>query len=223
MSTIRFDDWVKNQTTGRYEWNDNVTSPGNTPSDYSYIGKNSSDILYDMGVSSSYTTQTDKAWGVGGVGGDGVGPRGRGTAGFSIDMVQASLFITANIEMNPTNISESNKYGITFTGVTVIANLSEINNNSYGDISNNLGGSLSVYTNDKTYSNTFSKPTNALYQKGTNPWAYSVTIPESAFTKTTYLQEASVNKGYPRQGNFVQGTININWGLQTRPMFRQGR
>jgi RHS repeat-associated protein len=216
------DDWVRNGETGQYEWHDNVTSGANTPDGYVYVGKTDNDILYDMGLTSSYGSQKDKAWGVGTVSGDGVGPRGNGIGSANLDMVEANLSIRANTGTDPANISENNKNGMTFFGITATANISEQNANSYGGTNDNSFGTFSVHTNDGKYTSGFNTPTNAIYQKGTKPGVASVTIPASAFKNTTYLQGANVTKGYPR-GNLYQGKININWNLQTRPMYRQGR
>ncbi len=42
-------DWIKNKSTGKYEWNKSVTSVSNTPEGYSYIGKEDNSILKDLG------------------------------------------------------------------------------------------------------------------------------------------------------------------------------
>ena len=42
------DDWIKNNKTGKYEWKNEVTSKSNTPSGYSYIGKEDRDIVNDL-------------------------------------------------------------------------------------------------------------------------------------------------------------------------------
>lgn len=52
------DDWVKNKKTGQYEWNDNATSPNNTPNGYSYIG-NDDALLNDLNIKTDYETQED--------------------------------------------------------------------------------------------------------------------------------------------------------------------
>ena len=56
------DDWVKNKKTGQYEWNDNATSPNNTPNGYSYIG-NDDALLNDLNIKTDYETQEDCASG----------------------------------------------------------------------------------------------------------------------------------------------------------------
>jgi RHS repeat-associated protein len=51
-------DWLKNVSTGRYEWNNQVTSKEKTPAGYVYIGKEDNDILKDLGWNVKYESQT---------------------------------------------------------------------------------------------------------------------------------------------------------------------
>lgn len=57
-------DWVKNNSNGNYEWDDNVTSASNTPIGYTYVGKQDKDIVKDLGYSTTPTTVTSVKTGV---------------------------------------------------------------------------------------------------------------------------------------------------------------
>ena len=56
------DDWIKNNSTGQYVWDDNVTSTSNTPEGYSYVGHENSDIIKDLFGKTNYTEST-RDWG----------------------------------------------------------------------------------------------------------------------------------------------------------------
>lgn len=47
-------DWIKNNETGDYVWDNNVTSESNTPEGYSYVGKEDNSIIKDIGWTGTY-------------------------------------------------------------------------------------------------------------------------------------------------------------------------
>ncbi len=47
-------DWIKNIATGEYTWNNNVTKESETPTGYSYVGKEDSSIIKDIGWTGTY-------------------------------------------------------------------------------------------------------------------------------------------------------------------------
>jgi RHS repeat-associated protein len=57
-------DWIKNDKTKKYEWRNEVTSKSNTPTGYSYIGKEDNDIVKDLGYSSTPVMRTMSKKGV---------------------------------------------------------------------------------------------------------------------------------------------------------------
>jgi hypothetical protein len=212
-----FDDWVKDNETGSYEWHDDVTSPANTPREYSYVGPNNSDILKDLGVSSQYENQTATYVGVGPIGGDDVGPRGKGTFGVSVSNIQGSISISPNVSNNPENISQNNQYGKTFNGVIVTAYVSQSQDNS----SNPTSGLLDVSNGTKTFSNNLKYPSGSIiYPTGTKPSTASVNIPVNDLKGSNYLQSAQIKIS---GGELLNKSAKMQWDLQTKPILRQGR
>ena len=61
---MRPEDWVKNNQTGNYEWKNEVTSASNTPTGYTYVGKQDNDVVKDLGYSTASTTVTTTKTGV---------------------------------------------------------------------------------------------------------------------------------------------------------------
>ena len=51
------DDWVKDNKTGQYTWDNNVTSASNTPGK-TYVGKDDNSIVKDLGYSTTPVTKT---------------------------------------------------------------------------------------------------------------------------------------------------------------------
>jgi RHS repeat-associated protein len=49
------DDWIKNNKTGEYTWDNNVTSSSNTPKGSTYVGKDDNSIVNDMFEKNQYT------------------------------------------------------------------------------------------------------------------------------------------------------------------------
>ncbi len=58
------DDWVKDNKTGKYEWDNNVTSVSNTPAGKTYVGKEDNDIVKDLGYSTTPMSVTSTKIGV---------------------------------------------------------------------------------------------------------------------------------------------------------------
>ena len=215
------EDWVRNLVDDHYEWMDNVTSAGNTPEGYSYVGANDNDILTDMGVSSQYETKEDNGGSLGVVGGDSKGPLGEGAIGGSISPVSATITISPNVSIDPYNATENNKSGRTFNGVTVTAFVNDRTASSNDDINPTSGGYLSVINGNKEYKAGLHNPTrDYVYTVGTKITNASVQIPTSEISITSHLKSASVQIGYTNPGALYTKPIVIKWGLQIITMFR---
>jgi len=58
------EDWIRNNTTGNYEWRNEVTSKENTPRGHTYVGKNDNDIAKDLGYNTNSVTVSSSKIGV---------------------------------------------------------------------------------------------------------------------------------------------------------------
>ena len=63
MSAEESDDWIKNKSTREYIWDNNVSSPKDTPEGHSYVGKDDNSILKDLGWNLSYPSLNTKKMG----------------------------------------------------------------------------------------------------------------------------------------------------------------
>jgi len=61
---MRSSDWMKNDQTGKYEWNKDVTSQSNTPKGYTYVGKEDNSVVRDLGYSTTPVVRTTTKMGV---------------------------------------------------------------------------------------------------------------------------------------------------------------
>jgi RHS repeat-associated protein len=57
-------DWVKNNSTSKYEWKKEVTSEANTPDGYTYVGKEDNSVVRDLGYSTTPVVRTTTKQGV---------------------------------------------------------------------------------------------------------------------------------------------------------------
>ena len=57
------EDWIKNDQTGEYIWDNKVTSESNTPKGFSYVGKEDQSIIKDLGWNADYKSLTTKKMG----------------------------------------------------------------------------------------------------------------------------------------------------------------
>jgi len=128
-------DWVMNNDTKKYEWQDNVTKKGNTPKGYTYVGHENNDILKSLGVKSSYSQdKTRKYFSLGGDKSN-VDPK-NSRAGAAIataipaaegltkgEDATGNIRITTNVSYNKG--TENNKLGRAFDGVTITGLLTQ--------------------------------------------------------------------------------------------------
>jgi len=63
MAAEESDDWIKNKSTREYIWDNNVSSPKDTPEGHSYVGKDDNSILKDLGWNLSYPSLNTKKMG----------------------------------------------------------------------------------------------------------------------------------------------------------------
>jgi len=110
------DDWVKNNQTGKYEWRNEVTKASQTPSGYSYVGKEDNSIVKDLGYNTSPQTNTTIVKGVIHTDveqGDATKHIGSYTAGHAVGVkVSTTVSVNANVETtmdNNFNISKEFK------------------------------------------------------------------------------------------------------------------
>lgn len=226
------DDWVRNIQDDKYVWMDNVTSRTSTPEGYVYVGANNTDILGDMGVASSYQTQsTTRGAAMTGGGGPveknvasntpasttlGTG-LSQGIIAPAVSGVQANLGIAVNVSYGaPT---ENNAHGRTFEGVTVTSSLSQ---STAGGIQG-TGGGLTVIHGGKSYYGYNMTSTNSIQPTEHAVAVANVTIPASQISSTSYMQSATVTAGTTNKNIIFIMPVSHTWGLQTIPMFRPSK
>lgn len=123
--------------------------------------------------------------------------------------------------MVSSNVSENNKSGLTFTGITVSATGIISSTTSSPDLQSSIYGVLDVYTNKQTFSKGFSAPSGQyVYSSGTTPRSAEINIPASAISKGTYIQSAKLSIGSPNPAMVHSTTPKLQWNLQRRALFR---
>ena len=135
------DDWVKDNKTGKYEWDNKVTSASNTPAGKTYVGKNDNDIVKDLGYSTTPTTVTSTKTGVIHTDvevGDGPKHIGSMTAGHGLSVtvstttqVSADVTTTFDKNMNMSKtfnaLSENISMGVSTTTGEKLTTTAEVN------------------------------------------------------------------------------------------------
>lgn len=226
----RFDpdgmDWIYSNDDKKYSWRDDINAKSRLPEGYQYVGANNNDILTHMGVSNQYETKTDNNVGGGFVGGDSKsGSLKEGIPGGTLSDVKADIRINADISYNKKNITDNNKSGKTFNGVTVAAYVSEETASSGDDLTSNSYGVLSVSQGRKKYTAGLFEPKlgrkeSYLRERGSMVTTASIQIPSSGITPTNYLRSATVEIGRPNAGVIYSRITSITFNLQTRTYFK---
>lgn len=219
-------DWIYSNDDKKYSWRDDINAKSRLPEGYQYVGANNNDILTHMGVSNQYETKTDNNVGGGFVGGDSKsGSLKEGIPGGTFSDVKADIRINADISYNKKNITDNNKYGKTFNGVTVAAYVSEETASSGDDLTSNSYGVLSVSQGRKKYTAGLFEPKlerkeSYLRENGSMVTTASIQIPSSGITPTNYLRSATVEIGRPNAGVIYSRITSITFNLQTRTYYK---
>jgi hypothetical protein len=215
-------DWIYSNDDKKYSWRDDINAKSKMPEGYQYVGANNNDILTHMGVSNKYETKTDNNTGVGIASGDSKsGPLKEGIPGATSSDVNADIRIDTNVSNNKKNITDNNKSGKTFNGVTVTAYVSERGSSSSNDISPTSYGILQVETNKSIYTKGLFNPTGAyIKEAGTNATTSSIKITASEINPSNWLQSATITIGRPDQSIVYSSPTTIVFNLQTRTILR---
>jgi len=112
-------DWVKDNKTGQYTWDNNVTKTSNTPAGKKYIGKDDNSIVKDLGYSTTPQTVTTTKTGVIHTDveeGDGAKYMGSYTAGHGLSV---QVTTTAQVKADVTITKDKNQnVSKTFNGLS---------------------------------------------------------------------------------------------------------
>jgi RHS repeat-associated protein len=174
------DDWVKNNTTGNYEWRNEVTSKDNTPKGYSYIGKENNDILRDIGWNINYNTASTTKVGYIAADAENEGAMQYGAYHMVKVKVETSLRVSAAVSAGFD--LKTGKFSKEFLGVS--ADIVNISRNT-GNDEITTTGDVSFSFKGKAYSTSLGPNTarEQLKEEGTNVALGSILIPASQLSK----------------------------------------
>lgn len=109
-------DWIKNISTGEYTWNNNVTKESETPEGYSYVGKEDSSIVKDIGWVGTYQSPSTTKTGF--VASDYEQQGGVTMSAVHMTTVTAEANISVNANVT-TSISSDGQLSKTFNGIDI--------------------------------------------------------------------------------------------------------
>ncbi|MBS1948278.1 MAG: hypothetical protein JST47_10970 [Bacteroidetes bacterium] len=172
------EDWVKDNKTGKYEWKNAVTSAGNTPKGYTYVGKEDKSILKDLGLNIKYPTASTTK--VGSVASD---AESEGPASYAVSHVVAVTTKT-DVRIEPDvsiGVDKNGDLTKDFKGISVsVTNITSASGSD--DIT--APGTASLSLNGKQYSTSLSEPEGTnVKETGTSVATGSLQVPASELTK----------------------------------------
>ncbi|MDE6298186.1 MAG: RHS repeat-associated core domain-containing protein, partial [Muribaculaceae bacterium] len=183
-------DWIWNTTEG-YIWRDNVTSKHCTPSGYSYIGPEDSDILNNLRIKEKTEIQVTKKIG-GGMNGNVGGPGIiQGSANILTSVVSVEgLFSNEKPTFN-------NKFGRKFDGIVIKASVNQKIITTNEDYKMEFKGGLKVSYGDITFSDALKRDKNAqnIQELGTFTEFARILLPSFVLSPIKSLREISLNLG----------------------------
>ena len=217
-------DFVYDKNKGTYEWRDDVTRGLNVPDGYEYVGEKPDDILTHIGYASTYESQ--KASGIYGgfTGGTDkqIGPLSNGIPTSERIDAQFTISLRANVELVEENISEYNRAGITFTGISVEANGvlgMDMMNNVYGE---SILGLMKTYnTDDNEMATMLKKPQGEyIYPDRTCPLSASIFIPAPNLNNWSLPFAVEITFGNLTKSGFSFRKPQMSWYLFKNSIIR---
>jgi RHS repeat-associated protein len=214
-------DWVMNNDTKKYEWQDNVTTKGNTPKGYTYVGHENNDILKSLGVKSSYSGgQNRKSISLGGDKADPAPVNSRAGAVASTllpaaegltkgEKAQATILISPLVSQG--KATDNNKSGFTFDGVGITGILTQPISNLTA-----TGGGLEVTNGGKEYTRGPLMPANVnnnISQDGYITTSVSGRLSADKLFPGS-LQSANISAGTTDNGTLYIAPVSISFDLQ---------
>jgi len=209
-------DWVHDKENDKYVWMDNVASPESTPEGYRYVGSKDSDILTDLNLPNSLSTEEAIRIGFS-LEGEGKGAAPVGT------MAKASgnLSIKADVSINKENASENNAMGKKFEGITITTNFSYSSKSPISDLKLSYNRFLYVKHGENQYSSMLSPSSgNVLYEAGTVPMNASISVSEKDISRQKPFYAAGIIAGAPNSKVVISPRpIKMEWNLQRNPIY----
>ena len=198
-------DWVENNNTNEFVWMDNVTSYKNTPKGYCYIGCDN-DLLSHLNISTKNIKISESKYGF--------SLEGDKNTGVLIPLLTKTILnlridITPNISTISSAISDLNKDGKTFNGITVKCILTQKNISSNPDLKMLYSGSFSVCQYDNSYKTKFfSRPTTSSYIISPN---FTLTEASIFFSSKELTRQNSLHSAIISLGSANSNIFNLQY------------
>jgi len=213
-------DWVMDNKTKKYTWQDNVTKSGNTPKGYTYVGHEHNDILKSLGVKSSYSEEKIRR--SISLGGDKADPTPANSRAGAVattllpaakgliggEKAQATILIIPLVSQG--KVTDNNKSGFTFDGVGITGILTQPISNLTA-----TGGGLEVTNGGTEYTKGPLVPANVdnnFKMVGFITTSASVSIPAINLSSGS-LQSANINAGTTDNGTIWIAPVSIDFDL----------
>uniref|UniRef100_UPI002630F3F9 RHS repeat-associated core domain-containing protein n=1 Tax=Ferroplasma sp. TaxID=2591003 RepID=UPI002630F3F9 len=214
-------DWVMDNKTKKYTWQDNVTKQGNTPKGYSYVGHQTTDLLKSLGVKSSYSKgQNRRSLSLGSDKADPAPVNSRSGAIVTsllpatkrlIDGEKAQATLTITPMVSTGTATDKNKSGLTFDGVAITGILTQRISNLTA-----TGGGLEVTNGGKEYTRgplASANVDNNYSEHGSVTTSVSGIMPADKLFPGS-LQSANINAGTTDNGTIWIAPVSIDFYLQ---------
>lgn len=175
-------DWIRNNATGKYTWDNNVTSVANTPKGSTYVGASDSDIIKDIGFTKTYEPSETTKMGFVASDMENSGAVNYGVSHLVTVSAETNIRVTADVT---TSISESGM-SKTFNGVAIDVS---VRGTATGTDNIVATGVATTTYNDKTYSTGLSAlQGNEIQKKGTNSASGTILLPASEISAFNGVQ-----------------------------------
>jgi RHS repeat-associated protein len=198
-------DWIKNVTSGKYEWRNEVTSPSTTPEGYSYVGKEDGSIVTDLFSTSNAKTSD---WDAGLISTEDFdNPYSAQGAAFMNMKADTTLSINISADVSTTYNSDGSIQSKDFKGVNIDASVSGEIVAPYPGVDISLAGSTTLQNNEMKTSST--SPNGNIIQGGDVP-----TLTYSSYWNSSSIQSnfgKSFNLNFNFKGQYSNGNFPMSF------------
>jgi RHS repeat-associated protein len=209
------EDWIKNKKTGNYEWKNEVTTKENTPTGYTYVGKNDNDIVTDLGYSTKPVTTTSTESGYIPAGGSSTADPIKSTPSYSVGhAIRVNVSTTTTVSADVSATFDPNNGGLskTFNGLRQNINMKITSStgealSASADVSFKVAGQKTTFSLGKPAPS----PNGNISQVGATALQGSVTLTPEQAKQGAAFPMLHISGSFFRQTNsgpaFVMPTI----------------
>jgi hypothetical protein len=200
-------DWIKNNTSGKFEWRNNVTSASNTPSGYSYVGKDNNSIITNLFGTNNVKDKATDVYLL--AANDFDNPHSAKGVGFNSFTTQTTLSVSLSADVTTKYDKEGNVESKDFNGVNIDVSISGNTSIKYAGAEVNIAGhEMTLQGNEMDVHKPY--PGGEIRQRGNVPTLTYDSYWNSSSIQSNFNKSFDLNFSF--KGQYRDGKSPLSYG-----------